>query len=65
MIVIRNKPYLGNAVLSFIYVIQCDNTSSQLSESAKKIFVKAKCSSKILKYSYLANNTLRLNFRLK
>ena len=27
----------GNAVLSFVYVIQCENTSSQLSKSTKKI----------------------------
>ena len=32
----RNKPLFGNAVLSFVYIIQCKNTSSQLSESAKK-----------------------------
>ena len=32
----RNKPLFGNAMLSFAYVIQYKNTSSQPSGSAKK-----------------------------
>ena len=41
-IIIRNKPFFENAVLSLVYVIQYKNTSSHLSEIAKTIFVKTK-----------------------
>ena len=51
ILVIKNKLQFRNTVLSYVYVIQCENINSQLSESAKKFFSTIQLT--ILKISHL------------